>query len=83
MKKSEYQQMVNDISTEVLQKNTERIQNQVSASIERQSQDGKISHSEAALALSATFMSLAPRISAEITAEMLVRLGLVTVEDDD
>lgn len=83
MKTAEYQQMIHTISTEVLQRNMGHIREQILSSTKDLSHDGKITTNDATAALMATCMTLAPHISAEITAEMLVRLGLVTVEDDD
>ena len=83
MKKDELYEMANEICREVLEKNKDVIGERISSALSHNSDsDGKIAAHDAAGALSAVSLTLGPELSAVITAKMLVKLGLVTLEDE-
>ena len=81
MTKDELYQMAFNISREVVEKNKDLINSQINAMMTRE--DGsRLSITEAVASVGALSITLAPDISAAVTARMLIDLGLVSVEDD-
>lgn len=81
MNKSELTKLASDVAHDVLKIKVDYINNQVSSAIKDVSTNGIVSNSDAIVALTSLCMTMTPELSAAVTAEMLVRLGLVTVED--
>lgn len=83
MKKDELYDMANEICREVIEKNKHVIEERLTSALSRNTDsNGKISAHDAAGALSVVSLTLGPELSAVITAKMLVKLGLVTLEDE-
>ena len=80
MTKDELYNMAARISRDVVEKNKDLINSQINAMMTRE--DGsRLSVTEAVAAVGAMSITLAPDISAAVTARMLVELGLVSLED--
>lgn len=77
MKKSEFNNIVNNAVTEILAKNYDLIDQHIQTIAEQQpiSQDF--------VACAALCKTLVPSIAAAVTGQLLVSLGLVTLEDND
>ena len=80
MTKDELYNMAARISHDVVEKNNDLINSQIDAMMTRE--DGsRLSITDAVAAAAAMSITLAPDISAAVTARMLVELGLVSLED--
>ena len=80
MTKDELYNMAARISRDVVEKNKDLINSQLNAMMTHE--DGsRLSITEAVAAVGALSVTLAPDISAAVTARMLVELGLVSLED--
>ena len=84
MKKDELYQLATDTCYEVIEKNKDTIDERIHSSLKRFSdENGNVSAHNAAAALSTVNTTLCPEISAIVTAKLLVKLGLVVLEDDE
>lgn len=84
MKKDELYKLATDTCYEVLEKNKDVIDERIRSSLQRCSDgNGKVSAHDAAAALSTVNTTLCPEISAIVTAKLLVKLGLVVLEDGE
>lgn len=83
MKKSELDNLAAKTALEVIKNNQERINKSIRESFEECSHNSKISATDAVVASTALCVTLTPELSAEITATMLVKLGLVVLEDGE
>ena len=84
MKKAELYKLATETSSEVIEKNMDEINRRTRLVIDKVSnEDGKVSAHDAATALAGLNIALCPELSAVITAKMLVKLGLIVLEDDE
>lgn len=83
MKKSELFQKAAQISIDVLQRNQDLIDERVNKTFSSSEEDTAISLVDAVGRAVALTITLAPDLSAAITAQMLIDLGLVEIEDDE
>ena len=80
MTKDELYNMAARISREVVEKNKDLINSQLNAMMTHED-SLRLSITEAVAAVGALSVTLAPDISAAVTARTLVELGLVSLED--
>lgn len=83
MKKDELFQMASSISHEVTKRNQDLINERVRDMFVRPDEDGMLNINEVIGRAIVLTLNLAPEIAAATTAQMLVELGLVTLEDDE
>lgn len=83
MKKSELYEMASAITIDVLKRNKDLTNERVREMFIRPEEDERLSINDTIGRAIVLALTLAPEISAAITAAMLVELGLVTLEDDE
>lgn len=81
MKKSELFEMASAACLDVLKRNQDLTNQRVKEMFSGGDENKKLSLDEAISKATALSLILAPEISAAVTAELLVRLGVVEIED--
>lgn len=81
MKKAELFEMAAKTCADVQRRNSELTNEKIRKLFVNEDEDSKISLDEAISKAMVLSLTLVPEISAAVTAELLVRLGLVELED--
>lgn len=81
MTQSELNNLVKKSTYEVISKNKDFINRSIRSALADNSDGNKVSANDTAKAAIELCLTLTPELSAEITSQILVKLGLVVLED--